>query len=176
MCWWIPTASSSRGTITTFRSTFASALLMANSDDDDQAQARSEPATVVIKVKVDDHFEMDKDACLAKCVYCKRSYKVNKTTKTNLTQHIKDTHPNKLVVLANDLQRRPKGEVPRVFQLLGLNVQDQFEKALLDFLLLTDQPFALIESESFRKMVQILNRRVTIYLKNSFDPQYQGGV
>ena len=56
---------------------------MTISDDDAQALTKSEPATVVIKVKVDGRFEVDKDACLAKCVHCKRTYKVNKATKQN---------------------------------------------------------------------------------------------
>ena len=42
--------------------------------------------------------------------------------------------------------------MPRVLQLIGVNIQDQFEAALLEFLLLTDHPFALIESENFRKL------------------------
>ena len=60
---------------------------------------------MVIEVKVDDHFDVDKDACLANCTHCKRTYKVNTTTKTKLTQQIKDKHPNKLVVPVNDPQR-----------------------------------------------------------------------
>ena len=53
--------------------------------------------------------------------------------------------------------------MPRVLQLLGVNIQDKFEAALFEFLLLTDQPFALIKNKSFRKMVKVLNSRVNIY-------------
>ena len=86
-----------------------------------------------------DHVEVDKDACLAKCVHCKRTYKVNKTT---LTNHIQIKHPTKLVVPLHDSQRRPGGEMTRVLQLLGVNIQYQFGAALLKILLLNDQPFS----------------------------------
>ena len=142
-------ASSSSAGTTLLSSTAAAAPLMVILDDDAQALARSESATVVIKVKVDDQLEVDKDAWLAKCAHCKRTYMVNKTTKTNLTKHIQDKHPNKLVVPLHDSQRRPGGEVPRALQLLGVNIQYQFEAALLKFNWSTDQPFDLIESKSF---------------------------
>ena len=67
-----------------------------------------------------------------------------------MTQHIKYKHPNKLVVPVNNLQRRPGGEVPRVLQLYGVNIQDHFEVALLEFFY-PNQPFPLVENENFEK-------------------------
>ena len=155
-------ASSSSAAITSLSSTAAAAPSKAIPDDA-QALARSELATLAIQVKVDDHFIVDKDTCLAKCIHCKRTHRVNKTTKTNLTKHVQDKHPTKLVVSLHDSQRRPGGEEHRVLQLLGVNIKDKFEAGLLEFLLLTDQPFDLIESESFRNWVKVLNTRVNIY-------------
>ena len=66
-----------------------------------------------------------------------------------MTNPIYDKYPTKLMVPLHDSQRCPGGEVPRVLQLLGLNIQDRFEASLLEYLLLADQPSALIESESF---------------------------
>ena len=83
--------------------------------------------------------------------------------KNNSTKQVQDKLPTKLVVPLHDLQRRPGGEVPRVLQLLGVNIQDKFEAALLEFLLLSDQLFALIESKSLRKLMKVPNTRVNIY-------------
>ena len=71
------------------------------------------------------------------------------------------------MVPLHDLQRRPGGEVPRVLQMLGVNIQDNFEAALLEFLLLIDQPVALIESESYRNLVKALNSRVNTYTRTT---------
>ena len=71
---------------------------------------------------------------------------MNKTTKTNLIKHIKDKHQTRLVMPFYDSQRRPGGIAPRVLQSLDVNVHDQFEAALLEFLYLTDQLFDLIDS------------------------------
>ena len=71
------------------------------------------------------------------------------------------------MVPLHDLQRRPGGEVPRVLQMLGVNIQDNFEAALLEFLLLIDQPVALIESESYRNLVKALKSRVTTYKRTT---------
>ena len=59
-------ASSSSAATTLLSYTAAAAPLMAIPDDDAQALTRPELATVVIVVKVDNHIEVDKDACLAK--------------------------------------------------------------------------------------------------------------
>ena len=147
--------SSSTAASTSLSSTAAAAPLMEIPDDDDQALVRSKSATTVLKVKVDDHFEVDKESCFARCVHCKRTYKVNKTTKSNLTQHIYDKRTTKMVLPVHDPQRRPGGDVPQFLQLHGFNNQYQLEAALFKFLLLTDQAFALIESENFRNMVKV---------------------
>ena len=73
--------SSSSAAITSLSSTAAAAPSMVIPDDDAQALAMSESATLAIKVKVDDHCIVDKDACIDKCIHCKRTYRVNKTTK-----------------------------------------------------------------------------------------------
>ena len=115
------------------------------------------------KSEVWEHFTVaDDDKTKAICNYCpkhKNRYSYNKGGTTNLMNHLLSKHKHKLKPAVRDSKQ------PRIDEMIinqpsfsiGL-----FEEYLVDWIVLNDQPFTVVESESFIKLLKLLKHNLKI--------------
>ena len=111
-----------------------------------------------------DHFEVaDYDKTKAICRYCpkhKNKYAYNNGGTTNLMNHLTSQHKNKVQPALKDSKQ------PRIDEMVTnphpAFSNEKFEEYLVDWIVLGDQPFTEVESESFRKLLTLLKPNLKI--------------
>ena len=102
-----------------------------------------------------EHFTVaDDDKTKAICNYCpkhKNKYSYNKGGTTNLMNHLLSQHKHKVKPALRDSKQ------PRIDEMISNPPSfsiEVFEEFLVDWIVLNDQPFTEVESESFRKLLK----------------------
>ena len=126
-----------------------------NVTNNSKRQARSE---------VWEHFTVaDDDKAKAICNHCpthKNKYSYNKGGTTNLMNHLMSKH-KQLVRPALRDSKQPRIDEMITNQQPSFSIE-VFEEFLVDWIVLNDQPFTEVESESFRKLPKLLKPNLKI--------------
>lgn len=110
-----------------------------------------------------EHFTVaDDDKTKAICDHCpkhKNRYSYNKGGTTNLMNHLLSKHKEKLRPALRDSKQ------PRIDEMITDKPSfsiEVFEKKLVEWIVLNDQPFTEVESESFRTLLTLLKPNIKI--------------
>ncbi|CAG7818508.1 unnamed protein product, partial [Allacma fusca] len=97
---------------------------------------------------VHQHFTFNEESNKYICKNCKKSFKREPRSSTgNLMKHLKTKHANKLNVTNND-HLALKGPLPVAFS--KTSCDKDLLRLLGEFIIMTNQPFSIVEEESFR--------------------------
>jgi hypothetical protein len=120
------------------------------------------------KSEVWEHFIVaHDDKTKAICNYCpkhKNRYSYNKGGTTNLMNHLLSQHKHKVKPALRDSKQ------PRIDEMISNPPSfsiEVFEEFLVDWIVLNDQPFTEVESESFRKLLKLLKPNLKILSANT---------
>ena len=108
-----------------------------------------------------EHFTVADDGQKAICNHCPKhsnKYAYNKGGTTNLMNHLNNKHMEKLRPALRDSKQ------PRIDEMITVPSFsiEVFENYLVDWIVLNDQPFTEVESESFRKLLTFLKPNLKI--------------
>ncbi|XP_021967047.1 zinc finger BED domain-containing protein DAYSLEEPER [Folsomia candida] len=107
------------------------------------------------------HFEWDNTENGFMCIHCRNIMKADKSGSTsNLGRHIKRKHPT---IHANNIESQNK--ITQFTYSVDKEVkysQEEFEKSLVNFILLSSQPFTLVQEKSFIEMIYKCNPKTQL--------------
>ena len=110
-----------------------------------------------------DHFVVSaEDKTKAICKHCpkhKNQYAYVRGGTTNLMSHLKGQHKDKVNPELRD-SKQPR--IDEIIQKQPVFNPEIFEELLVDWIVLDDQPFTAVESESFRKLLKLLKPNLKI--------------
>ncbi|CAG7786763.1 unnamed protein product, partial [Allacma fusca] len=102
---------------------------------------------------VHQHFTFSEKDKKYQCNHCPKLLAKEKQSGTgNLLKHLRSQHPKTLT--SDEKQQKPAtiGPLPAAFKNMK-KLQDDFHRFLVEFIVKTDQPFSIVEADSFLKLI-----------------------
>ncbi|CAG7825554.1 unnamed protein product [Allacma fusca] len=122
---------------------------MSSEEEHSVVADHSKPKT---KSKVHEHFTFNDKENMYKCSYCFKLFKKEKSSGTgNLLKHLRRLHSKKYA--ESKCEESIKGPIEAAFSKQAFSAEE-YNRKLVEFILLTDQPFSIVEAESFFNLMK----------------------
>ena len=122
------------------------------------------PKTRVISANWKDHYCIPENSVAKRnCIHCGTEISINKTSAQSEIRHLKNLHADVYVEPSKKLQST-LSIANKLFETIPPFSNEKLISYLVDFVVENNEPFAIVESESFRRLLkfcqpQIINRK-----------------